>query len=164
MRPSNIVLVLIALMVSGSGWTQEADATNAMAEQWQAEQVERDVRQERLDELMAAMAEEMQTIRSTSNRKERQALMATHRETMREAMQLMQGMGGMHMRAIMAEHVGPGAEPATDANRPRHQHRRITATRPRDQMTDAERLADLETRLDMMQVMMESMMDEYVRQ
>lgn len=161
MKNAMVVVGLTTMLLSGSGWAQETDAASDMAQQWQTEQVEREARQARLDELMATMAEEMQTIRSTSNSKERQALMATHRDTMREAIELMQGMGGKHMREVMAEHMGPGMEPATDANRPRHQHRRITMARPREQMSDADRLADLETRLDMMQIMMESMMDEY---
>lgn len=160
MRTFYPVIAVAVLLLSGTGWAQETDPADDMAEQWTAEQSAREVRQAKLEALMVTMAEEMQTIRSTKNRKERQELMATHRESMREAMGLMRGMGGMHMREVMAKHMGPGKGTSADSNRPRHQHKRAVLARPRAQMSDAQRLADLENRLDMMQVMMESMMEE----
>lgn len=148
------------LFLVGSGWAQETDPASETAEQWQVEQAAREQRQARLDELMATMADEMQAIRGAKSRSERDVLMASHQTTMREAMALMRDMGGNHMRKVMAEHVDAAAGPDTASDHQAHRHKRSAAARPRAQMSDSERLADLENRLDMMQVMMESMFVE----
>lgn len=161
MKTFIVIAAIAAFLLSGKSWAQAPDAANEIDKQWQAEQSDRDQRQARLDQLMSTMATEMQAIRNTGNRKERDALMAEHRRTMREAMDLMHDMGGTHMREMMAEHMGSGTESDTDSNGPRHLHKRMTPARPRAQMSDAQRLADLENRVDMMQIMMESMMDDH---
>lgn len=111
----------------------------------------------RLEELMDLMSEEMAVLRATENAQDRASLMATHRDHMREAMALMSGMGG-EMMTRMLEHMN-AAEPAA-AGQPqrRHVHRRPMASR--STMTDAQRLLDLEARVDMMQMMMESMLEQ----
>lgn len=161
MKTVTLIAALATLLLTSSGWAQETDPANDIAEQWSAEQTLRELRQARLDELMSAMAEEMKAIRSSENPDERQMLMATHRETMREAMGLMRDMGGAHMREVMAEHMGPGRAPAADSARASHQHKRKPHAQPRSQMSDSQRLADLENRVDMMQVMLESMMSDH---
>lgn len=163
MKTQSVVIAITVLLLSGSGWGQEVDPANEIAAQWTAEQTLRELRQARLDELMSKIAEEMEAIRNTRNREERETLMTTHRETMREAMALMRDMGGTNMREVMAEHMGPGIAPAADSDRSQHLHKRMPLARPRAQMSDAERLADLENRLDMMQIMMESMMDNHAK-
>lgn len=161
MRNTPTVIALVTLLLAGTGWAQESDPASEIAEEWTGEQALRELRQARLDVLMGTIAEEMHTIRNTQNRKERQALMSTHRENMREAMGLMREMGGTRMREVMAEHAGPGPAPTADSDQPKRKYRGISLTRPLEQLSTSRRLADLENRLDMMQVMMESMMDEY---
>lgn len=163
MRKVIVGIALATMLSTGVGWAQETDPASDISAQWQAEQAARVQRQARLDVLMTTMAEEMQTIRSTSDQTERARLMAAHRKHMRESMQLMREMGGMHMRDVVAEHLGRGTESAASSDSSQHQHKRMPAVRPRAQMSDAERLADLETRLDMMQIMMESIMEAQAR-
>jgi len=110
----------------------------------------------RLEELMDLMSEEMAALSATENADERSTLMATHREHMREAMALMSEMGGDTM-ARMLDHMN-AAEPSAQPQRQRrHVHRRPAVSR--STMSDAKRLMDLETRVDMMQMMMESMLE-----
>lgn len=154
---SLLVIALSAMLIGGFALAQQSEPAQHTAESLAAERAER---QAQLDELMGSMAEEMAVIRDVKDPEKRKALMATHREHMREAMQLMRGMGGAHMREVMAEHLGPGMQPDTDADRPHHLHKRMAAA-PRTELSDAERLIDLENRLDMMQVMMESMMEHH---
>jgi hypothetical protein len=145
-------------MLASTAWGQETDPAKQIAEQWRVEQAQHDARQARLDELISVMAREMETIRNTEDQSKRQALMATHRNNIREAMDLMREMGGVHMRDVLAEHLGPGA--ASDANA---EHNHTMPARPRDHMSDSRRLADLENRVDMLQVMMESAMEAQAR-
>ena len=163
MSKSPVVITLTAVLLTSSVWAQESDPDSKIDVQWAAEKAERTDRQARLDELMGTLTEEMATIRKTKNRTERQALMVKHREHMAEAMSLMRGMGGTHMRELMTEHMesATGAGMKSDPPRHRHKGRGIQSYRPRAEMSDAQRLTDLENRLDMMQVMMESMMDTH---
>ncbi len=161
MKTFSVVVAIIPLLLTAPGWAQDVDSANDVEQQWQAEEADRDQRQAKLDQLMGTMAIEMQAIQNADNRKDRDALMTEHRHTMREAMDLMHEMGGTRMREMMAEHMSPGAEPETDSDRPQHLHKRMAPARPRGQMSDAHRLSDLESRVDMMQIMMESMMDDH---
>ncbi len=111
----------------------------------------------RLEELMDLMSEEMAVLRATEDVQDRASLMATHREHMREAMALMSGMGGETM-SRMLEHMNAAAPAATGQRPRRHVHRRPMVSR--SSMTDAQRLVDLEARVDMMQMMMESMLEQ----
>lgn len=163
MNRSPIVVALAAVMLAGPVWAQETDPANEIAAQYAAEKADREARQARLDELMGTMAEEMESLRNAKSRKDREAVMATHREHMREAMGLMRGMGGTRMREVMGDHMGSGMGQKMASGGPKHQHKRASAARPRAEMSDAQRLADLENRLDMMQVMMESLMNDYAK-
>lgn len=163
MSNSKVVIGMSLLLLAGSGWAQETNPASEIAQQLQAEQMERAQRQARLDALMETIADEMQAIRNSKNREERDALMVPHRENMREAMALMRDMGGMRMREVMTEHLDPAVNPKSSSDRPAHLHKRPPPVRPRATISDSERLADLENRLDMMQVMMESMMDDQAR-
>lgn len=156
-RGSLFIIALSAILLAGSVWAQESGPAEPTADKLPAERAER---QARLDKLMDTMAVEMGAIRDASDRKERDALMAIHREHMHEAMRLMRDMGGTHMREVMAGHMGPGRKSPADSDQPHHLHKRI-APAARTELSDAERLADLEIRLDMMQVMMESMMEHH---
>ena len=139
----------LALLVS-SAWAQETDPDRDISDEWAAEQAVRAERQDRLDELMMSMANEMAEIRATTDRTKRESLMAAHRENMREAMGLMRSMGGIHMREVMAEHTGPGMQ---------HAHKGMHASQTHPEMSGEQRITDLENRMDMMHVMMESMME-----
>tara|TARA_R110002096_G_scaffold170341_1_gene342683 strand:+ start:16278 stop:16772 length:495 start_codon:yes stop_codon:yes gene_type:complete len=161
MKIATFVAALAILLPASISWAQETDPASEIADQWSADQALRELRQARLDELMSTIAEEMQAIRSSENPRERETLMATHRESMREAMGLMRDMGGAHMREVMAEHMGPGPAPVDDSGRALHQHKRMSHAQRRSHMSDARRLADLENRVDMMQVMLESMMGDH---
>jgi len=156
MKMSTIIFAVIALVVSGSTWAQETDPATQIADYWQAEQVQREVRQTRLDELMLTMAREMEAIRNTSDQQKRQTLMATHRENMLEAMQLMRNMGGAHLQDVVANHLGSGAGAGGE-----HEH--AMPARARTHMSDSIRLADLENRIDMMQIMIESIVVEQAK-
>jgi hypothetical protein len=162
MNRSPMIVALAALLLTGPVWAQgETDPANEMAAQYAAEQAAREARQVRLDELMGIMAGEMEAIGSAKSRKDREAVMETHRKHMREAMSLMRGMGGKRMREVMAGHMDAGMKKKMTSADPMHQHKRMAASRPRADMSDAQRLTDLENRLDMMQVMMEALMNDY---
>jgi hypothetical protein len=143
-------------MVSGTAWVQETDPAKQIAEYWQAEQTQRESRQARLDELMSTMAQEMEAIRGTGDPAQRQALMVTHRKNMLEAMQLMRDMGGAHLQEVVAGHLAAG----TGADG-KHEH--AMPARSREHMSDSSRLADLENRVDMMQIMIESIVGEQAK-
>ncbi len=163
MGKSRVVITLTAVLLTSSVWAQESGPATKNDVQWAAEKAERADSQARLDELMSTLTEEMAAIRKTKKRTERQALMVKHREHMAEAMSLMRGMGGTHMRELMTEHMESGMGAGMQSDRPRHRHKSsgIRSYRPRGEQSDAQRLTDLENRLDMMQVMMESMMDTH---
>jgi uncharacterized protein YicC (UPF0701 family) len=143
-------------MVSGTAWVQETDPAKEIADYWRAEQAQRESRQARLDTLMSTMAEEMEAIRHTSDQGERQALMVTHRENMLEAMQLMRNMGGAHLQEVVAGHLG--SDVGSDSK-----HTHGMPARAREHMSDSARLGDLENRVDMMQIMIESIVGEQAK-
>ena len=87
--------------------------------------------------------------------------MNAHRRSMHETMSLMRQMGGMHMRELVAQHAGRAGDTEGAAEVSRHRHKRPPVSHSRASLSDAERLADLETRVDMMQIMMESMMEAW---
>ena len=159
MSNSKIMIALVAMLATGTIGAQETDMSQEWTQQRAAERAQHAQDQSRMDALMGNMAKEMADLRATTDPKKRAALMKTHRENMRESMGLMRGMGGERMQTMMSEHAGPGMQhkDSGDASKPAHKHKRMI--RPRAEMSDAERLADLENRLDMMQVMMESMMN-----
>jgi hypothetical protein len=80
---------------------------------------------------------------------------------MYEAMDLMRDLGGAHMRNVMTEHLAPHhamhhAPGMAGMGSGSH----MMMSWPRSHMSDATRLDDLETRVDMMQIMMESMLND----
>jgi len=159
---TSIAVFAISFAAAGTTLAQD-DPAAASESQWAAEQAARAERQTELEALMATMAEEMHAIRATTNLDERAQLMEAHRESMREAMTLMSEMGGMYMHDMVAEHLGRGPASAEETDTPRHQHKRAPISRPRAGMSDAERLADLEARVDMMQIMIESIIEAQVQ-
>ncbi len=175
MYKSLVAVVPIAVLLFSGAWAQEVDPSQEIADKWAADEEIRAERQERLDDLMVTVAQEMAEIRSTTNNKERASLMMVHRENMREAMGLMRSMGGVHMRKVLSQHLGSGMAPGmmpgkkagmragmgsgmgSDASG--HAHEGMSSSLPHDEMTNDQRITDLENRLDMMHVMMESMME-----
>ena len=166
MRQAILVIVTTAGLLSGVARTQDIDPlpANSMPtseDYWEELVADRIERHAKLDELMGTMAAEMAVIRKTKDRKKREAFMAAHLTHMREAMGLMRGMGGERMREVMAEHMDPRMEPGMESDEPWHVYRRMGSAPPRVEMSDAQRLTDLEIRIDMMQVMMESLMEHH---
>ena len=161
MRTLITILTATAVLAAGSLWAQETDPAQQLSEAWQAEQAQRAEQQERLNELMSVMAQEMEALHETGDPDKHRQLMATHRNHMFEAMDMMRDLGGTHMRDVMNEHLAPhhgmhhGSGMAGMAG-----GGHMMMGRPRAHMSDATRLSDLETRVDMMQMMMESMLTE----
>jgi hypothetical protein len=146
-----VTLTTAALLATGVAWTaQETDPARQIGEYWHAQEVQREQRQARLDELMSTMATEMQSIRNASSDKERRALMAAHRSSMHEALTLIREIGGLHLQDVLSDHVGAGAK-------------HVAHAQPREHMSDSARLADLENRLDMIQILLESILEEQAK-
>lgn len=156
MRTLIVIVTATTLLAAGSLWSQETDPARQIAEAWQAEQDQRAEREQRLNELMTIMTGEMEAIHQANDRGERQQLLAEHREHMHEAMDLMRDLGGTHMREVTRQHLAPHSA--------MHHSSGMAGTmmpsRPREDLSDATRLNDLETRVDMMQIMLESMLTE----
>jgi len=169
MRQLLLVIALVTGMFSGTVWAQdndllqlsEFDLLQPSEEYWVQLVAERLERQTRLDALMGTMAAEMAAVRQTKDRKEREALMATHREHMREAMGLMRRFGGERMLEVMSQHAGSATEHGVNADRSYNRPKRRGSAHPRSEVSDAERLTDLESRLDMMQIIIESLLDGF---
>lgn len=160
MRTLIVVITAATMLMSGAIWSQETDPARQIAEQWQAERALRAEREARLNELMSIMAEEMEAIRDTEGQSQKQQLMAKHRAHMHEAMGLMRDLGGAHMREVTAQHLGPHHGAMGGAHKASGGHQSMMSSIPREQISDASRLGDLETRVDMMQIMLESMLTE----
>jgi len=153
-----VMSVIFGMAKAGTAVAAEPSGGADWQQELAAEQAARETRQARLDELLATISSEMATIRATSNMQEREALMAVHQGHMLEAMELMQEMGSDQMQEVMAEHMASGLEQETRAGQPVHGPKTRSFRRPRSELSDAQRLADLEIRVDMMQVMIESLM------
>jgi uncharacterized protein YicC (UPF0701 family) len=113
----------------------------------------------RLEIAMAGLAEEMAVIRATRDPDERQRLMDTHLNNMRETLILMRGMGGEAMQMLMAEHLAASEQEAPKGKRPIHVHKWPTEISA-STSGGLPPLADLELRLDMMQVVLESLVEQ----
>ncbi len=152
MKTAITAFAAVVLLISGNGWAaQETDPVQDIAQYWEQEQAQRAERQARLQELMSTLAEEMEAIRGTTDKSKSQALLATHRANMHEAMGLMIDMGGPHLRDVLAEHIGAGAGAGG-----KHQH--AMPMQAREHMSDSVRLSDIENRLDMLQIIIESIL------
>ena len=160
MRTLIVVITAATMLTSGAIWSQETDPARQIAEQWQAEKALRAEREARLNELMSIMAEEMEAIHEAGERGEKQQLMTKHRAHMFEAMELMRELGGAHMREVTAQHMGSHHAATGAAHKATGGHQSMMSSIPREQFSDASRLGDLETRVDMMQIMLESMLAE----
>ncbi len=161
MRTLIVVSTAAAMLLSGAIWSQETDPARELTEQWQAEQAQRAEREQRLNELMTVMAQEMEALHETDDRDKHRQLMTTHRNHMYEAMDLMRDLGGAHMRDVMTEHLAPHhATHHASGMAGKGSGGHMMMSRPRADMSDAIRLSDLEMRVDMMQLMMESMLNE----
>ena len=148
MNKIQLVAVPIAMLLIAGAWAQETDPSADMSRAWAEQEAQRAANQARMDELMETMSEEMAAIRASTSHKDREALMTEHREHMLEAMSLMRGMNGVHMREAMAGHAGPGMK--NDMG--------MDASMQHPGMNAEDRIGDLEIRVDMKSIMMESMM------
>ncbi len=162
MRILIIVVTTATMLMAGSLWSQETDYAHQIGEQWQAEQALRVEREQRLSELMSTMAEEMDAIHKAGESSQKQELMTKHRVHMFEAMDLMRDLGGTHLRAVTMQHLGPSHGAGHEVQDAAGSHGSMMSSVPREQTSDASRLGDLETRVDMMQIMLESMLAEQV--
>ena len=113
-----------------------------------------------LEEVMATLADEMTAIRRTRNPEDRRHMMDKHRENMREALVLMREMGGEAMRSMMAEHMSVQDDMSQPARKRVHRHKQPPVSGGGSESGGPSRLTDLELRLDMMQVMMESLIEQ----
>ena len=161
MRTFIAIFTASALLAAATLWSQESDPSGQIANELQTEQAQRADREQRLNEMMSVMAGEMEALHQTEDRVKHRQMMATHRNHIFEAMDLMRDLGGAHMCDVMTEHLAPHhathhASGPTGMTGGGH----MMASRPRAHMSDATRLSDLETRVDMMQIMMESMLTE----
>ena len=157
MNRSKLILVPIAILLFAGAWAQETDPVHDISRDWAELKAQRAENQARLDVLISIMSEEMAAIRATGNRDDRETLMVKHREHMHEAIGLMDGMSGKHMREVMAEHTGSGVKQETDGQQ--QMHMSTDESGPHAGMSVEERIGDLEIRMDMMSIMMESMME-----
>lgn len=163
MKKAVLASILAILLLPALSLAQIAQSRSESVDQTSAEQTLRDDRQTELDALMVTMALQMQTIRGTRDVKDRQALMSVHRESMLEAMTLMKDMDGAYMQELMSEHMSPNNSADAVSPGARHIHRRTVPIQSRSSMSVSQRLTDIETRLDMMLVMMEFMLDEQLQ-
>ncbi len=113
-----------------------------------------------LEVTMAALADEMAAIRRTKDPKERRRMMDEHRENMREALIQMREMGGEAMQSMMAEHMGVQDDMSPPDKKRLHRHKQSPVTGGGRASGTPSRMTDLELRLDMLQVMMESMVEQ----
>ena len=164
MKILTIIVTSVAMVVAGNLSAQETDPARQITEHWQTQQALRTEREERLNELMSIMAEEMEAIDKASNSGQRQQLMANHRIHMHEAMDLMRDLGGVHLRDVMSRHLGSHHDVKHGMQKAPGDVRQISPSIPREHISDAARLSDLETRVDMMQIMLESMLSEQAKQ
>ena len=164
MRVLIIAVTIITMVMAGNLLAQETDPARQIAEHWQTQQALRTEREERLNELMSIMAEEMEAIDKASNSEQRQQLMASHRIHMHESMDLMRDLGGAHLREVMTQHLGSHHDAKYGMHKAPGDARQTSPSIPREQISDAARLSDLETRVDMMQIMLESMLSEQAKQ
>lgn len=162
MKTVTLSVAIGFMLLLSNGWAQQSPSpSDDPANQSAGAEAGLTERQELLDNLITQLSEEMEIIRNTEDRAERERLMAIHHETMREAMELVRDMGGVHMRTVMAEHMAPHLEtPAEPDNRPRHRHKKPPVAPPRPQISMSQRVEDLENRVDMMQVIIESLLDQ----
>ncbi len=163
MRVLIIAVTFIMMAMAGNLLAQETDPARQIAEHWQTQQALRTEREERLNELMSIMAEEMEAIDKASNSGQRQQLLVNHRIHMHESMDLMRDLGGVHLREVMTQHLGSHHDVKHGMQKAPADARHTSPSIPREQISDAARLSDLETRVDMMQIMLESMLSEQAK-
>lgn len=156
-----ITLSIIALMVgllSSPIGAQDVDSAETSDGDTAAQIQGHLERQARLGEMLDIMADEMAVIRQMTDGVKREEFMVIHRAHMREALKFMREMGGEYLQDVMEEHIGSGVETGMKFEQGQHTKNRTVSPAGRAEMSVPERLTDLEIRLDMVQVMLESMM------
>lgn len=99
-----VVFALVAPLLTMTGWAQDTSPVFQIEQQSQTAKTGRISSQAQLDELLMTMAAEMQSLRIASSNKELKDLLATHGETMREAVDLLQRMTAERMRSERSGH------------------------------------------------------------
>lgn len=114
-----------------------------------------------MEEMMVTLADEMAAIRRTRDPQERRRMMEKHRENMREAMLRLREMGGESMQAMMADHLAENDEMSPPDKKRVHRHKQSPVSGGGGtKSANPSRLSDLELRVDMMQIMMESLAEQ----
>ena len=146
--------MMISLLVAATGWqASAATGCRGTAEDGVSASGQYEAR---LDELLAQMETEMGVIYATSDPDARAARLATHQETMREAMNLVAVIAPERMHSLMTSHLEAAGAPNLRTLQP-HMHKRYGA-RPA-----AERRQDQTSRLAIRAEMLRLLMDDMAR-
>jgi periplasmic protein CpxP/Spy len=137
MKKSLVVAIVACTLSVPVVFAQEKSASTKPAMS-----MDMDKQMPRMQENMKKMQQQMEKLRATTDPKERQKLLQEHMQTMQENMKTMRGMGGPMMTGA-GQHGGMTMGDKKDG------------TKEGDMM---KRHGMMETRMDMMQMMMEQMM------
>ncbi len=162
MRKEITTLLTTLLIATGAAWAGEIDPVRVIEEEWRAERVAAEQRRTRIDELESVLSSQMDAIRRATSDDERRTLLAEHRLSLQEALQLMRATHNAPWEDISAEHLGPARVSNVGAGHATH-HPGNVKSGEYDESADDVRLADLENRIDMMQIMIESMVQSQAR-
>ena len=154
-----LLLTTVMLVVSGiSGQAlAEEDFTDQATREYIARQRLLEESEERLKGLVLKTDAEMRQIQVTKDPTERARLMEAHRSTMLETLELSRELGGDTMREVIAAHLDAAGTASAEQKRPIHVHKRIGMA-PRTPEGNASRLDLIETRLDMLQIIVEGVL------
>jgi hypothetical protein len=147
-------VMLVASGISSQALAQERDlAAEATQKRAQQEALLQES-ENRLKALVVKMDAEMRQIQRTKDSAERARLLEAHRSTMQETLDVSRELGGDTMKEVVAAHLDAAGAPSAERQRPVHVHKRIGMA-PRTPEGNASRLDRVETRLDMLQIIVE---------
>ena len=147
-------VMLVASGISGQSLAQERDLAAEATQEWAEQEALLQERENRLKALVVKMDAEMRQIQGTRDAAERTRLLEKHQLTMQEALEVSRALGGDTMLEVVAAHLDAAGTPSTERTRPIHLHKRIGMA-PRTPEGNATRLELVETRLDMLQIIVE---------
>ena len=146
--------MLLASGFSGQALAQERDVAAEATPEWAEQEALLQESENRLKALVVKMDAEMRQIRRTKDSAERARLLEAHRSTMQETLEVSRKLGGDTMKEVAAAHLDAAGAPSAERQRPIHVHKRIGMA-PRTPEGNASRLDRVETRLDMLQIIVE---------
>ena len=147
-------VMLVASGISGQALAEGQDLDDQATRQWIERQRLLEESEERLKALVVKMDAETRQIQRTKGAAERARLLEKHRLTMQETLEVSRALGGDTMQEVVAAHLDAAGTPSTERTRPIHLHKRIGMA-PRTPEGNATRLELVETRLDMLQIIVE---------